>query len=204
MSKESRLDELWRRLQEAERALEAELQAYVEEQREKFHYTLENGKVKFETEFKAFQERYRVGAWRYLKDAKLSYILTAPIIYGMVIPIALLDVTLTLYQHICFRVYGIPRVKRSDYVVIDRHMLSYLNAIEKLNCLYCGYGNGVIAYGREIIARTEQFWCPIKHASKAAGEHGRTEKFVEYGDADGWRARLPALRTDWDDSSSEK
>lgn len=50
-------------------------------------------------------------------------------------------------------------------------MLSYLNAIEKLNCVYCGYGNGVIAYGREIIARTEQFWCPIKHASKAAGEH---------------------------------
>ena len=91
MSKEPRLDELWRRLQEAERVLEAELQAYVEEQREKFHYTLENGKVKFETEFKAFQERYRVGAWCYLKEAKLSYILTAPIIYGMVIPIALLD-----------------------------------------------------------------------------------------------------------------
>ncbi len=201
MSRESRLDELWRRLQEAEQALELELQAYVEEQREKFHYTLENGKVKFETEFKAFQERYRVGAWRYFKDAKLSYILTAPVIYAMVMPIALLDVTLTLYQHICFRVYGIPRVKRSDYVVIDRHMLGYLNAIEKLNCVYCGYGNGVIAYGREITARTEQFWCPIKHATTASGAHSRTEKFVEYGDADGWRARLPSLREDWTDAS---
>ena len=201
MARESRLDELWKRLQDAEAALEAELQAYVEEQRDKFHYTLENGKVRFETEFKAFQQRYRVGAWSYLKGAKLSYILTAPIIYGMVVPLALLDMTLTLYQMICFRVYGIPLVKRSEYVVVDRHMLSYLNIIEKLNCVYCGYGNGVIAYGREITARTEQFWCPIKHATKVSGAHSRTEKFVEYGDADGWRARLPSLREDWTDTS---
>lgn len=156
--------------------------------------------MKFESEFKAFQQRYRVGAWRYLKEAKLSYILTAPIIYGMIIPLALLDLSLTLYQHLCFRVYGIPLVKRADYFAIDRHLLSYLNAIEKLNCVYCGYGNGVIAYGREITARTEQFWCPIKHARKAAGAHDRADKFLEYGDANAWRERLNQIRRDWGDT----
>lgn len=29
------------------------------------------------------------------------------------------------------------------YVVFDRRHLAYLNAIEKLNCAYCEYGNGV-------------------------------------------------------------
>jgi hypothetical protein len=91
-------------------------------------------------------------------------------------------------------------VKRADYFVIDRHLLSYLNAIEKLNCVYCGYGNGVIAYAREITARTEQFWCPIKHARKAAGTHDRADKFLEYGDANAWRERLKLLRTDWGDA----
>lgn len=200
MAKEFRFEELIKRLQAAERELEAELQAYLAEQRDKFHYTLENGRVKFESEFKAFQQRYRVGAWRYLKEAKLSYILTAPIIYGMIIPLALLDLSLTLYQHLCFRVYGIPLVKRADYFAIDRHLLSYLNAIEKLNCVYCGYGNGVIAYGREITARTEQFWCPIKHARKAAGAHDRADKFLEYGDANAWRERLNQIRRDWGDT----
>ena len=56
------------------------------------------------------------------------------------------------------------QVKRSEYVIIDRNHLSYLNLIEAFNCVYCGYANGVIAYVREIASRTEQHWCPIKHA----------------------------------------
>jgi hypothetical protein len=58
-------------------------------------------------------------------------------------------------------------------VVIDRHRLGYLNPVQKLNCVFCGYGNGVIAYAREITARTEQYWCPIKHALKVKGSHDR-------------------------------
>ena len=41
-------------------------------------------------------------------------------------------------------------------MVIDRYALSYLNVIEKLNCVYCEYVNGLIAYVQEIAARTEQ------------------------------------------------
>jgi hypothetical protein len=86
------------------------------------------------------------------------------VIYSLGIPLALMDIWVTVYQHVCFRAYGIPRVKRSDYVIIDRNHLRYLNLIEALNCVYCGYANGVISYAREIASRTEQHWRPIKHA----------------------------------------
>ena len=62
-------------------------------------------------------------------------------------------------------------MRRRDYFVFDRHHLAYLNAIEKLNCAYCSYANGLVAYVREIAGRTEQFWCPIKHARRAIGAH---------------------------------
>lgn len=198
MANRSRFDELLERLRETEQELAGEMERLLDEQRKKFHYTLRNGKVIFEERVHALQREYKVGIWRYLREAKLRYILSAPVIYGMVVPLAILDLSLTLYQQICFRVYQIPRVKRSDYVVLDRHQLSYLNAIEKFNCAYCSYGNGVIAYGREITSRTEQFWCPIKHAKRVAGRHPRSDKFFEYGDANAWRKNLQAIRKDWD------
>jgi hypothetical protein len=78
----------------------------------------------------------------------------------MVVPLVFMDISVILYQHICFRIYGIHRVKRGDYFTIDRHYLFYLNLIEKANCLYCGYGNCLIEYAREVIARTE-CWLPL-------------------------------------------
>lgn len=99
-------------------------------------------------------------------------------------PFILFDIALFLYQQICFRLYGIPLVKRSDYVIIDRHQLSYLNIFEKIYCMYCGYGIGIVAYAVEITARTEQYWCPIKHARRAKGRHSYYKNFIEYGDPD--------------------
>lgn len=197
MANESRLAELLDRLREAENAVSDEVERLFEEQKTRFHYNIESGKVRFEEAVAELQRRYRVGSWQYLRRAKLSYILSAPVIYSMIIPLALLDLGMTLYQHICFRVYDIPLVKRADYFVVDRHLLNYLNAIEKFNCIYCGYGNAVIAYAREITARTEQFWCPIKHAKRARGSHHRTSEFFEYGDAEAWRDQLAQKRRDW-------
>lgn len=108
--------------------------------------------------------------------------LTAPVIYALAVPLALLDLMVTLYQKVCFPLYGLPQVDRSEHLVIDRHKLSYLDGIEKLNCLYCGYGNGVIAYAREIAARTEEHWCPIKHKKRVKAPHGRYAGFAEYDD----------------------
>ena len=199
MADYSRLDELIDRLHEAERELESELDRLLSEKREEFHYQLHRGRVVFEKSMHRLQRQHRIGVWQYLRRADLLTVLTAPIIYGMIIPIVIVDLTFSFYQHVCFRVYRIPRVRRRDHIVIDRHHLAYLNAIEKLNCVYCGYGNGVIAYAREIVARTEQYWCPIRHARRVADPHRYTEKFLDYGDAEGWRKKLAQLRREWDE-----
>ena len=102
--------------------------------------------MRFSREVQQLQRRNRVGTLRYLLDANLPGVLTAPVIYSMVVPLAITDAGLTLYQHICFRAYGVPRVRRRDCLINDRHKLGYLNVIEKLNCTYCGYANGMIAY----------------------------------------------------------
>ena len=60
----------------------------------------------------------------------------------MIVPFVLLDLFVTIYQAVCFPVYGIPKVERRTYLVFDRHHLAYLNALEKLNCAYCAYANG--------------------------------------------------------------
>mgnify|MGYP003714603975 FL=1 len=73
---------------------------------------------------------------------------------------------------------------------------AYLNGIEKLNCVYCGYANGMIAYVREIAGRTEQYWCPIKHARRSADPHDHFEAFIDYGDAETYRANLKQIRSD--------
>ena len=124
--------------------------------------------------------------------------MTFPIIWICLVPV-FLDLSVTFYQIICFPIYGMPKVKRSEYIIIDRHSLQYLNIIEKLNCSYCGYFNGLIAYIQEIAARTEQYWCPIKHARKLAAIHSRYHKFLEYGDCKDYQERLAALRKDLTD-----
>jgi hypothetical protein len=83
--------------------------------------------------------------------------------------------------------------------VIDRYALNYLNAMEKLNCVYCGYVNGLIAYVQEIAARTEQYWCPIKHARKIGSIHSRYNKFFEYGDGNEYRKKIETIRRDFED-----
>ncbi len=198
MPAKTRLDEILARLHATERELQQELDRLLEEKREQFHYQLRRGRVVFERGMRRWQRQHRTGLWRYLRQAPLAFVLSSPIIYGMIVPLVIVDVAFTVYQHICFRIYGIPRVRRRDYLVIDRHYLAYLNAIEKFNCVYCGYGNGLIEYIREITARTEQYWCPIKHAIRTLDPHARSQRFFDYGDAEAYRKGLEALRRDWE------
>ena len=110
-----------------------------------------------------------------------------------------MDLVVSLYHAVCFRVYKIPRVRREDYIVIDRHSLRYLNPIEKINCVYCGYFTGLITCVQEVAARTEQYWCPIKHARRVANIHSRYSKFIDYGDAQGYKKYLEQIRKEFDD-----
>ncbi|GJM13706.1 MAG: hypothetical protein DHS20C12_21090 [Pseudohongiella sp.] len=176
--------------------LERQLLDELDQQQEEFKYKLEGTKVLFDEASLEAHRLLRVAVLPWLLSSKLRHILSIPFIYSMIIPIAIMDITITLYQHICFRLFGIARVDRSKYVVMDRNQLPYLNAIEKFNCLYCGYGNGVMSYSREVIARTEQYWCPIKHARKVVGTHRRYRNFVAYGDSENYSTQLIKLRDD--------
>lgn len=188
------------------RALEQELEAEFARRGAGLRFGLEHGAARFEAEVVARHKALRVHVARYMLGAHPLVVLTAPVIYSLIVPFVLLDLWVSLYQAICFRVYRIAQVKRGRYMVFDRAGLPYLNAIQKLNCAYCSYGAGVIAYAREVAARTEQYWCPIKHARRAHGAHPRYAAFADYGDAADYpahQARLrEALRSEADEAAA--
>ncbi len=184
------VDKILTRIMQLENELEDELTKRASELR----YRISNGRIVFEQEVRARHAAFKIGVFRYIGKARWLVILTAPIIYSLIIPFVLLDIFVTIYQRICFPIYGIPLVKRSHFMMFDRMKLDYLNAIEKFNCAYCSYGNGVIAYVREVAARTEQYWCPIKHALRRRGAHDRYYLFSDYGDAEHYRDNLKELK----------
>lgn len=181
-----KVDELLARIH----ALQEELEEEYRQAREEF----EARRRQLAEELRRQQRSYRTGLLAFLLRTRPLVALTAPIIYLGWIPFLLMDLFVTAYQWVCFPIYGIPRVRRADYIVFDREDLPYLNAIEKFNCLYCSYGNGVAAYLREVAARTEQYWCPIKHARRMEAAHERYHRFFDYGDAEAYRLGLERLR----------
>jgi hypothetical protein len=105
----------------------------------------------------------------YLKDNKKNFdrFFTGPLIWLPLPFFILLDITVSLYQNICFPIYGIEKVKRSSYILIrDRNKLQYLDGFQKVCCMYCGYGNGLLVYLKEIAGRTEKYWCGVMHEDK--------------------------------------
>lgn len=172
------------------KALEDELEEAFDEQRAALNMRIEHGRAVFDKEVQRRHAALRTGLLQYIVGSRPLIVLTAPVIYAVIIPFVLLDLFVTIYQAVCFPVYGIEKVRRRDYLAIDRHRLQYLNALEKLNCVYCGYGNGLLAYASEIAGRTEKFWCPIKHAQRMARSHHHYPEFADYGDADAYRARV--------------
>ena len=190
----STIDDILDRLHNLQNELEKEIDQLLSEKRKQFNYTLEQGKVRFEKGIKALQRSQKTGLWAYLRDAPRAHVLSSPVIYGLFVAFVILDIAVTLYQHICFRIYGIPLVSRKEHIVVDRQHLAYLNAIEKINCIYCGYANGLIAYVREIAARTEQYWCPIKHTRRTQDPHRYMQDFADYGDAEHYQQRMDELR----------
>ena len=180
----------------------AKIRALQDELEEEYRQTRDEWaqkKIELAEEFQRQQRRYKVGLFRFLLRTRLLVALTAPLIYLGWIPFLLMDLFVTIYQAICFPVYRIPRVKRAEYMIFDRQDLPYLNIIEKFNCFYCSYGNGVAAYTREVAARTEQYWCPIKHARRVKAAHELYPTFYDFGDAEAYQQGLARLRRQYED-----
>jgi hypothetical protein len=178
--------------------LEDELIEELQKQQQN-SYKINQSRVYFEDNVIIRHKEYTKHLFKYITDAKIKYIITIPFIWTCIIPIVLMDIAIHLYQAVCFPLYGIQKVKRRDYIVFDRQYLNYLNLIEKINCAYCSYVNGLLGYFQEIAGRTEQFWCPIKHAKRIKNIHSRYQKFVEYGDAKIFRDTIETIRHDFKD-----
>ena len=117
----------------------------------------------------------------------LRHIVSIPFIWAMLVPSVLLHVCIFVYQAVCFRLYGIERVRLRDYINFDREKLSYLSTIDKLNCAYCSYVNGLYGYASEIGHRTEYYWCGVKHRNQPENPaFAYQEKFAAYGDKEAY------------------
>ena len=181
-------------LMERMRELEGELELEWARRSAELRLTFDGKRARFEKGVVTHHRTMKTRLLRYIADSRPLTILSAPVIYALIVPIALLDLAVSIYQAVCFPIYGIAKVRRGDYLTFDRARLAYLNAIEKLNCAYCSYANGVIAYAHEIAARSEQYWCPIKHAWRTLGRHEKYVGFTAYGDAEAYRRELEDLR----------
>jgi hypothetical protein len=175
-------------------ALEDKLRTELHEQESRLTYQIHGKRVEFEQTIRDAHTRLKVGFLRWIIADRPQNLLCAPFIYGMIIPLALLDLCLTLYQAICFPIFRIAKARRAHYLVFDRHKLEYLNVVEKFHCLYCEYANGLAAYATEIIALTEQYFCPIRHARKVLGSHERYTRFLDYGEAADYHEKLESYR----------
>ena len=174
--------------------LEDELRTAVQQQEHKIFFEIKGKRVEFERTVKAAHKKLKKSFFRWLITDRPQNLITGPIIYAMVIPLLMLDACVSFYQAVCFPVYRIAKVRRGDYIVFDRRHLGYLNFIEKFHCTYCEYGTGLMGYMGEILARTEQYFCPIKHAHKILGTHSRYNRFLDYGEADAYEAKLNEFR----------
>lgn len=174
--------------------LEAGIEQEAKSRRQQWQADFDAHKVRFEKEVLAQQKRFKEGLFGYLLTAEWRHVFCVPFIYPVLLPMLLLDLFVTLYQWVCFPLCQIPRVQRGNYFVFDRTHLGYLNLLEKINCAYCSYGNGLIAYCREVVGLTEQYWCPIKHARRVFQAHAHYHGFADYGDAENYRAELARLR----------
>lgn len=183
----SKIDQLLEQIND----LEVELLEEIRSKEEEFLHNIEDKKTHIKD--------YAVGTLEYLSSFSLATILSLPFIWMMLIPIFIIDVFVTVYQFICFPLYKIPKVKRKNYVIIDRYKLAYLDRFQKVNCWYCEYFNGVVAYVREIAARTEQFWCPIKHSKSIKDRHSRYSKFFDYGDYENYKKKFEKRREEFKD-----
>jgi len=175
-------------------ALEDELRSALHKQESSVFFQIKGKRVEIKQSIKQAHRRLKKGFLRWLVTNRPQNLITGPIIYSMIIPLAILDLFASLYQATCFPIYRIVKVRRADYIVLDRQHLEYLNFIEKFHCTFCAYGAGLVAYICEIVARTEQYFCPIKHARKILGTHSRYARFLDYGESADYEVKLEEFR----------
>ncbi len=186
------------------RTLEKKVSEEVGREAQEFGYSLHRGRARFENEVSKRHRELKQSLRDYIRSSSLPVVATSPLVYSLVVPLVALDFLASIYQWICFPIYQVPRVKRKDYFIYDRQYLKYLNIFERFNCFYCSYATGLLAYATEIAGRTEQYWCPVKHAQRLKDPHSRYYQFFSYGDAERYASELQSLRRQFGDFESRQ
>lgn len=176
----SRISLILREIEQKKKELKIEYEKLME----RYDFSFKKWKVVFSETAKDKYKKYKKSLLKTIFWAKIRFIISIPFIYWMIIPAIILDIFIFIYQNTAIRLYWIPLVKRSDFIVYDRRHLVYLNLIQKVNCLYCSYVNWLFSYAVEVGWRTEKFWCPIKNATKVKWWHTWQKYFVDYWDVD--------------------
>lgn len=171
-----------------------ELFEEYENLKKEYWYVIEKWKIRFSEEMRKRNKFYKTSLFESIFSARVREILSIPFIYMMIVPAIILDIFLFVYQQTALRLYKVPLVKRSEYIIFERKHLDYLNLIQKVNCLYCSYVNGLFSYAVEIAGRTEKYWCPIKSASRKKWWHDWEEYFAEYGDPEKFKEVFTSLK----------
>ena len=181
-------------------ALEEDLGVALRDQESSALFKIRGKRVEFEQAVREAHGRLKTGFFRWLVTNRPANLITGPIIYSMIVPLVILDVFVSFYQATCFPIYRITRLRRGDFIIFDRQQLEYLNFIEKFHCTYCAYASGLVSYVSAIIGKTEEYFCPIKHARRILGSHARYNRFLDYGDAADYEGRLEEFRRNLDDT----
>lgn len=106
---ESLLDEIYK--------LEDRIEQEIKDRQKEFHFKIERGKVIFEKEILARHHKLKRKLLGYIVGAPVLIILSTPVIYSLIIPGLILDIFTTVYQMICFPIYGISKVRRREYIM---------------------------------------------------------------------------------------
>ena len=159
-----------------------ELLKEYEKLKKRYDFSFEKGKIRFSSAAKKYQKKFKIPLPKYFLKPVFRHALSIPFIYSMIIPAVILDIFLFVFQQTALRLYRVPLVRRRDYLNLDRRHLEYLNIMQKFNCIYCSYINGLFAFAVEVAGRTEKYWCPIKSARPKTWEHNWEKHFSDYGD----------------------
>ena len=121
---------------------------------------------------------------------RIKHYISMPFIWILIVPMIFMDILMEIYHRICFPLYGMPHVKRSRYIRIDRHKLEYLPWTQKIGCVYCGYANGLMHYATVIAANSEHYWCNIMHQRFKNDDFippSHHKDFLEYGNKEQYK-----------------
>ncbi len=68
-------------------ALENELQAALEQQEDRLRYQIEGRRITFERAIREAHRKVKIGVFRWFLTVRPQNFLTAPVIYGMIVPL---------------------------------------------------------------------------------------------------------------------